>query len=74
MAGLVGAGRSELAQTVFGVDPALGGEITLEGVPVQLGSARESIRAGIYLAPEDRKKTGLDTRVRTSARTSRWLP
>ena len=59
MAGLVGAGRSELAQTVFGVDPALGGSITLEGLPVQLGSARESIRSGIYLAPEDRKKTGL---------------
>ncbi|MCP4846700.1 MAG: sugar ABC transporter ATP-binding protein, partial [Verrucomicrobiaceae bacterium] len=59
MAGLVGAGRSELAQTVFGVDPSLGGSITLEGVPVQLGSARESIRAGIYLAPEDRKRTGL---------------
>ncbi len=59
MAGLVGAGRSELAQTVFGVDPSLGGAITLEGVPIQLGSARESILAGIYLAPEDRKRTGL---------------
>jgi ribose transport system ATP-binding protein len=59
MAGLVGAGRSELAQTVFGVDPALGGEIRLADTPVKLGSARESILAGIYLAPEDRKRTGL---------------
>ncbi len=59
MAGLVGAGRSELAQTVFGVDPVLGGEIKLQNVPVKLGSARESILAGIYLAPEDRKRTGL---------------
>ena len=61
MAGLVGAGRSEIAQTIFGVDPDLGGTIHIDGNPIKRGSAKASIKAGIYLAPEDRKRTGLIT-------------
>jgi ribose transport system ATP-binding protein len=60
-AGLVGAGRSEMAQAVFGVEPALAGEISLDGVPISIRSARDAIRAGIFLAPEDRRQTGLLT-------------
>ena len=58
-AGLVGAGRSELAQSIFGVAPRLGGDIVLDGVPLAIRSARDAIDAGIYLAPEDRRRTGL---------------
>ncbi|MFL2478353.1 MAG: sugar ABC transporter ATP-binding protein, partial [Verrucomicrobiales bacterium] len=61
MAGLVGAGRSELAQAIFGVDPRLQGEVKINGQLVRKGSSRASINAGIYLAPEDRKRTGLVT-------------
>ncbi len=59
LAGLVGAGRTSLAQTVFGVDPALGGRILLDGEPLTIRSPRDAIAEGIYLAPEDRKKSGL---------------
>jgi ribose transport system ATP-binding protein len=58
-AGLVGAGRSELAQTIFGVDKAMGGEVHLESRPVGISSAHEAIKNGIYLIPEDRRNTGL---------------
>ena len=61
MAGLVGAGRSELAQAIFGVDPRLQGQVKINGQLVRNGSSRASINAGIYLAPEDRKRTGLVT-------------
>jgi ribose transport system ATP-binding protein len=59
LAGLVGAGRTSLAQTVFGVEPALGGRILLDGEPLTIRSPRDAIAHGIYLAPEDRKKSGL---------------
>ena len=59
MAGLIGAGRTELARAVFGVDAALGGEIRLNGAPVSIRSAKDAIAHGIYLAPEDRKRSGL---------------
>jgi ribose transport system ATP-binding protein len=58
-AGLVGAGRTELMQTIFGVTPALGGKMTLEGKPFLPQSARDAIAAGVFLAPEDRKRHGL---------------
>jgi ribose transport system ATP-binding protein len=58
-AGLVGAGRTELMEVLFGVNPALGGSMHLEGKPYAPRSSRDAIRAGIYLAPEDRKKHGL---------------
>ena len=58
-AGLVGAGRSELVQTIFGVDKALGGSMTLDGKSIPLNNVAKVIKHGIYLAPEDRKRTGI---------------
>jgi ribose transport system ATP-binding protein len=59
LAGLVGCGRTEVAQAVFGVDPALGGSVSIDGKPVELGNVHSAIANGIYLAPEDRKRSGL---------------
>ncbi|MBR0897255.1 sugar ABC transporter ATP-binding protein [Bradyrhizobium tropiciagri] len=59
LAGLVGAGRTSLARAVFGVDALLAGEIRIDNAPVGIGSPRDAIRQGIYLVPEDRKKSGL---------------
>jgi ribose transport system ATP-binding protein len=59
LAGLVGAGRTELACAVFGIDRPLGGTIKVDGKPVSIREPRDAIRHGIYLAPEDRKRTGL---------------
>ena len=58
-AGLVGAGRSELAQTMFGVDKSVGGDILLESRETRITSAHDAIKHGIYLIPEDRRRTGL---------------
>ena len=60
-AGLVGAGRSEMAQAVFGVDAPLAGEVFLDGRPLAIRSARDAIAAGVYLIPEDRRRAGLIT-------------
>jgi ABC-type sugar transport system ATPase subunit len=59
LAGLVGAGRTEVARAIFGADEITSGEIRLEGKPLKLRSARDGIRAGIALCPEDRKDQGL---------------
>ncbi len=59
LAGLVGSGRSTLARTLFGIDPPLGGSITLGGEPIEVRSPRDAIARGIYLIPEDRKRSGL---------------
>jgi ribose transport system ATP-binding protein len=59
LAGLVGAGRSELARSVFGIDRGAAGTLSLDGKPVQIHSPRDAIRAGIALVPEDRKLAGL---------------
>ena len=59
LAGLVGAGRTSLAQTVFGIDRKLAGTVRLDGEAVTVGKPRDAIRLGIYLVPEDRKKSGL---------------
>jgi ribose transport system ATP-binding protein len=61
LAGLVGAGRSELAITVFGIARPLGGEVVIDGQPIKVHSPRDAINHGIYLVPEDRRKTGLIT-------------
>jgi len=58
-AGLVGAGRTELAQTIFGVTPARGGSMRLDGKPFAPRRPRDAINRGVYLAPEDRKRHGL---------------
>ena len=59
IAGLVGAGRTELLETVFGITPPLGGEIRIEREPVQITSPRRAIASGMALVPEDRKQQGL---------------
>jgi ribose transport system ATP-binding protein len=58
-AGLVGSGRTELMQSLFGASPALSGLIRLEGIPFRPRRPGEAIRRGVYLAPEDRKRHGL---------------
>ncbi len=59
LAGLVGAGRTSLAQTIFGIDPPLGGTVRLDGEVARIRRPRDAIRRGVYLVPEDRKKSGL---------------
>lgn len=59
IAGLVGAGRTELVQAMFGVDPALDGTVTLDGVTLQNHGPIDAINAGLALVPEDRKQQGL---------------
>ncbi|MDX6749184.1 sugar ABC transporter ATP-binding protein [Geminicoccaceae bacterium 1502E] len=59
IAGLVGAGRSELARAIFGADPIAGGRIMVEGRELAIRSPRDAIRAGIGLVPEDRKQQAL---------------
>ncbi len=62
-AGLMGAGRTETTRAIFGVDPKESGEILLDGHPVQIRGPQDAIQAGIVLAPEDRKKDGLCTKL-----------
>ena len=59
MAGLVGAGRTEVARLLFGADKLDGGRIAIAGRPVRISSPADAIRAGIALLPEDRKTQGL---------------
>jgi ABC-type sugar transport system ATPase subunit len=59
LAGLVGAGRTFVARAIFGADPIEGGEIQVEGRPVQIRSPQQTIAMGIGLLPEDRKGQGL---------------
>ncbi len=59
LAGLVGAGRSEVARAIFGVDRIDRGTIRLDGKPVQISSPLDGVRLGIGLLPEDRKRQGL---------------
>ncbi len=58
-AGLVGAGRTELMQCIFGVDRPLAGRMILDGQGYSPKKPRDAIAAGVYLAPEDRKRHGL---------------
>ena len=59
MAGLVGAGRSEVARAVFGVDTYTSGTVTFAGRPLRPGNPRAAIGAGMAFVPEDRRKQGL---------------
>jgi ABC-type sugar transport system ATPase subunit len=59
MAGLIGAGRTELCRALFGVDPIDAGEVQVGGKTVRIRSPRDAVRAGIALVPEDRQRTGL---------------
>ncbi len=71
-AGLVGAGRSELAKAIVGLDGPVGGEIRLDGRTLSIRSPRDAIAHGIYLVPEDRRGEGLV--VRMSVRENITLP
>jgi rhamnose transport system ATP-binding protein len=59
LAGLVGAGRTELARTIFGLTPADGGEVLLRGRRVDLRNPSEAISHGIAYLPEDRRHHGV---------------
>lgn len=58
-AGLVGAGRSEIMETIFGARPATSGQVFLNGKEVHFKNPMQAIKSGIALVPEDRKKQGL---------------
>lgn len=60
IAGLVGAGRSELVETIFGLYPKTGGQIFLHGKEVHIKSAADAIKNKMALITEDRKQTGLN--------------
>lgn len=57
--GLIGAGRTELAKVIFGVDPRISGQIILDGEEVNIRRPDQAIAKGIGFAPEDRKREGL---------------
>jgi len=59
LAGLVGAGRTELARALFGIDPATRGRIEIGGREVVIRSPSDALAAGLVLVPEDRKREGL---------------
>ena len=59
LAGLVGAGRSELARAIFGIDEVEGGSIFMEGAELSRHTVMDAVAAGICLIPEDRKAEGL---------------
>jgi ribose transport system ATP-binding protein len=59
IAGLVGAGRTEVARAIFGADRIDSGEILVHGRPVRIGSPRDAVRLGIGYVSEDRKRYGL---------------
>ncbi len=59
LAGLVGSGRSELAQVIFGMTPPDGGQILIDGKPVQIKNPGQAMKLGIAYVPEDRGLQGL---------------
>lgn len=59
MAGLVGAGRTELAEALFGLRTITSGEVLLDGKPVSLKHPCDAVEAGLLMAPEDRRLNGL---------------
>lgn len=59
LAGLVGAGRTELAHAIFGADRTEGGMMVLDGKPMHFSTSADAVMAGVFLVPEDRKGLGL---------------
>jgi len=57
-AGLVGAGRSEVARAIFGLDPDATGTVRIGGQELKLGSVKNALSAGVGMVPEDRKRQG----------------
>lgn len=62
-AGLMGAGRTETTRAIFGVDPKESGEIYVDDKKIEVKCPMDAIRNGVVLAPEDRKKDGLCTKL-----------
>ena len=58
IAGLVGAGRTELVRMIFGADRATSGQVIVEGRPVRIRGPRDAMAAGVVLLPEDRRQQG----------------
>src|SRR6185503_2227060 len=67
LAGLVGAGRTELARIIFGLDHADGGEIRLHGKAVRINTPADAINCGIAYVPEDRRRQGVILEMPVSA-------
>ena len=59
IAGMVGSGRTELAETLFGLNPATGGEILVRGKPVRISRPADAITLGLAYVPEDRRRHGV---------------
>lgn len=59
LAGLMGSGRTELAETLFGVRHSVGGSVAIDGQRIPIRKPADAIRAGIFLIPEDRRVEGL---------------
>lgn len=59
IAGLMGSGRTNVAETLFGITPSDGGEILLDGQPLRIGDPHRAIEKGLALLTEDRKLSGL---------------
>jgi rhamnose transport system ATP-binding protein len=70
LAGLVGAGRTELAGTVFGLTPADAGEIRVRGRPVSIDTPGSAVKLGIGYVPEDRRRHGVILEMSTAANSS----
>ena len=70
LAGLVGAGRTQLAETIFGLTPADSGEILLNGAPVRISSPAAAIALGIAYLPEDRRQHGVVLEMPVAANTT----
>ena len=66
-AGLMGAGRTETTRAIFGVDPKESGQIFIDGREIKIANPMDAIRNGLVLAPEDRKKDGLCTKLSVRA-------
>ena len=72
IAGLVGAGRTEMARAIFGADPFDSGRVLVDGEPVDIRSPRDAIRHGIGLVPEDRKQQALFLSLAIRTNLSAW--
>jgi rhamnose transport system ATP-binding protein len=70
MAGLVGSGRTELAETIFGLHPIDRGEILVGDAPVVIGDPSDAIRCGLAYVPEDRRRHGVVLDMSVAANTS----
>ena len=70
LAGLVGAGRTELARVLFGLTPADTGQVVLRGKPVAVNSPMRAIELGIAYVPEDRRRHGVILELPIAANTS----